>query len=92
MDNPQMFDLMPPLLRNKKDVLFGNMAEIYEFHNKYVLAKFNVLVTLFLQKVIAGWWWRTPLIPALGRQKEMDFFVFQASLVHIVSSRTARAI
>ncbi|XP_040855426.1 proto-oncogene DBL isoform X4 [Ochotona curzoniae] len=33
MDNPEMFDLMPPLLRNKKDVLFGNMAEIYEFHN-----------------------------------------------------------
>ncbi|XP_008582606.1 PREDICTED: proto-oncogene DBL isoform X7 [Galeopterus variegatus] len=33
MDNPEMFDLMPPLLRNKKDILFGNMAEIYEFHN-----------------------------------------------------------
>ncbi|XP_039730721.1 proto-oncogene DBL isoform X1 [Pteropus medius] len=33
MDNPDMFDLMPPLLRNKKDILFGNMAEIYEFHN-----------------------------------------------------------
>nr|KAF6435977.1 MCF.2 cell line derived transforming sequence [Rousettus aegyptiacus] len=33
MDNPDMFDLMPPLLRNKKDILFGNMAEIYEFHS-----------------------------------------------------------
>ncbi|XP_077002940.1 proto-oncogene DBL isoform X2 [Tamandua tetradactyla] len=33
MDNPEMFDLMPPVLRNKKDILFGNMAEIYEFHN-----------------------------------------------------------
>ncbi|XP_054978327.1 proto-oncogene DBL isoform X2 [Sorex araneus] len=33
MDNPAMFGLMPPLLRNKKDILFGNMAEIYEFHN-----------------------------------------------------------
>lgn len=47
MDNPQMFDLMPPLLRNKKDVLFGNMAEIYEFHNKYVIAKLKFLVILF---------------------------------------------
>ncbi|XP_044091289.1 proto-oncogene DBL isoform X3 [Neovison vison] len=37
MDNPEMFDLMPPLLRNKKDVLFGNMAEIYEFHNNIFL-------------------------------------------------------
>ncbi|KAM4818976.1 proto-oncogene DBL isoform 2-T2 [Thomomys bottae] len=33
MDNPDMFPLMPPLLRNTKDILFGNMAEIYEFHN-----------------------------------------------------------
>ncbi|XP_072600733.1 proto-oncogene DBL isoform X6 [Vulpes vulpes] len=37
MDNPEMFDLMPPLLRNKKDILFGNMAEIYEFHNNIFL-------------------------------------------------------
>ncbi|XP_021008672.1 proto-oncogene DBL isoform X2 [Mus caroli] len=39
MDNPQMFDLMPPLLRNKKDVLFGNMAEIYEFHNNIFMSR-----------------------------------------------------
>ncbi|EAW88428.1 MCF.2 cell line derived transforming sequence, isoform CRA_c, partial [Homo sapiens] len=38
MDNPEMFDLMPPLLRNKKDILFGNMAEIYEFHNDIFLS------------------------------------------------------
>ncbi|XP_069318957.1 proto-oncogene DBL isoform X1 [Eulemur rufifrons] len=38
MDNPEMFDLMPPLLRNKKDILFGNMAEIYEFHNSIFMS------------------------------------------------------
>ncbi|XP_023554857.1 proto-oncogene DBL isoform X3 [Octodon degus] len=38
MDNPAMFDLMPPALRNKKDVLFGNMAEIYEFHNNIFMS------------------------------------------------------
>lgn len=38
MDNPDMFDLMPPVLRNKKDVLFGNMAEIYEFHNNIFMS------------------------------------------------------
>ena len=43
MDNPEMFVLMPPLLRSKRDVLFGNMAEIYEFHNKYVIAELNFL-------------------------------------------------
>ncbi|XP_010638813.1 proto-oncogene DBL isoform X3 [Fukomys damarensis] len=38
MDNPKMFDLMPPLLRKKKDVLFGNMAEIYDFHNNIFMS------------------------------------------------------
>ncbi|XP_012881390.1 PREDICTED: proto-oncogene DBL [Dipodomys ordii] len=38
MDNPDMFALMPPLLRNKKDILFGNMAEIYEFHNNIFMS------------------------------------------------------
>jgi hypothetical protein len=33
-------------------------------------------------------WWRKPLIPALGRQRQEDF---KASLVSKVSSRTARA-
>jgi hypothetical protein len=25
---------------------------------------------------IAGWWWRTPLVPALGRQRQADFWVW----------------
>ncbi|XP_042680767.1 proto-oncogene DBL isoform X2 [Centrocercus urophasianus] len=37
MDNPAMVILMPPVLRNRKDVLFGNMPEIYDFHNKIFL-------------------------------------------------------
>uniref|UniRef100_K7G143 MCF.2 cell line derived transforming sequence n=1 Tax=Pelodiscus sinensis TaxID=13735 RepID=K7G143_PELSI len=37
MDNPAMVILMPPALRNRKDVLFGNMPEIYDFHNKIFL-------------------------------------------------------
>lgn len=34
MDNPSMMHLIPVTLQNKKDILFGNMAEIYYFHNK----------------------------------------------------------
>jgi hypothetical protein len=38
----------------------------------------------------AGQWWHTPLIPALGRQKQA-VYELEASLVYRVSSRTARA-
>ena len=31
-------------------------------------------------KVRAGWWWRTPLIPALGRQGQVDLCEFETSL------------
>jgi hypothetical protein len=38
------------------------------------------------------WAWRPlPLIPALGRQRQILIFELEASLVYIVSSRTARA-
>uniref|UniRef100_A0A670KCP5 MCF.2 cell line derived transforming sequence n=1 Tax=Podarcis muralis TaxID=64176 RepID=A0A670KCP5_PODMU len=37
MDNPTMAFLLPPPLQNRKDVLFGNMPEIYDFHNKIFL-------------------------------------------------------
>jgi hypothetical protein len=33
--------------------------------------------------------WCTPLVPALRRQRQMDLCEFKASLVYIVSSRTA---
>jgi hypothetical protein len=35
-------------------------------------------------------WWHTPLIPALGRQRQA-ISEFEASLVYRVSSRIARA-
>ena len=36
----------------------------------------------------AGWWWRTPLIPALGKQRQSDLCEFEASLVYRASFRT----
>ena len=30
---------------------------------------------------MAGWWWHTPLIPALGRQRQVDLSEFEASLL-----------
>ncbi|XP_067569876.1 guanine nucleotide exchange factor DBS isoform X6 [Pseudorca crassidens] len=37
MDNPLMTHLISTGLQNKKDVLFGNMEEIYHFHNRIFL-------------------------------------------------------
>ncbi|GFY44277.1 guanine nucleotide exchange factor DBS [Trichonephila inaurata madagascariensis] len=37
IDNPAMRDLVPSVLFDKKDVLFGNMEDIYVFHNNTFL-------------------------------------------------------
>lgn len=34
LDNTELSPLIPIALENKKDVLFGNLPEIYEFHNR----------------------------------------------------------
>jgi hypothetical protein len=39
---------------------------------------------------VAGQQWSTPLIPAMGRQRQADLCEVQASLVHRACSRTAR--
>jgi hypothetical protein len=41
---------------------------------------------------LARQWWRTPLLPAFGRQRCGWISEFEASLVYRVSSRTAKAI
>lgn len=35
MDNPAVVHLIPAPLQNKKEVLFGNMPEIYHFHKRW---------------------------------------------------------
>eukprot|EP00064_Thunnus_orientalis_P002095 superscaffoldBa00000145_g2102 len=34
MDNPALSGPLPPILRSKRDILFGNMPEIYNFHSR----------------------------------------------------------
>lgn len=35
LDNSELSHLVPLALQNKRDVLFGNLPEIYDFHNRY---------------------------------------------------------
>ncbi|KAK5887729.1 hypothetical protein CesoFtcFv8_016308 [Champsocephalus esox] len=37
MEDPSMSNLLPSALRSQKDVLFGNMPEIYQFHSRIFL-------------------------------------------------------
>uniref|UniRef100_A0A3B4BC35 Mcf.2 cell line derived transforming sequence-like b n=1 Tax=Periophthalmus magnuspinnatus TaxID=409849 RepID=A0A3B4BC35_9GOBI len=37
MENPALSSLLPPTLLSKKDILFGNMSEIYHFHKRTFL-------------------------------------------------------
>uniref|UniRef100_A0A8D3DQB0 MCF.2 cell line derived transforming sequence b n=1 Tax=Scophthalmus maximus TaxID=52904 RepID=A0A8D3DQB0_SCOMX len=37
MEDPSMSHLLPSALRSQKDVLFGNMPEIYQFHSRIFL-------------------------------------------------------
>ncbi|XP_042286553.1 proto-oncogene DBL isoform X2 [Thunnus albacares] len=37
MEDPSMSNLLPPALRSQKDILFGNMPEIYQFHSRIFL-------------------------------------------------------
>ncbi|KFO74950.1 Guanine nucleotide exchange factor DBS, partial [Cuculus canorus] len=39
MDNPNLVHLIPSALQNKKEILFGNLPEIYEFHNRQIFLK-----------------------------------------------------
>ncbi|KAM9358153.1 guanine nucleotide exchange factor DBS [Symphorus nematophorus] len=39
LDNSELSHLIPPSLENKRDVLFGNLPEIYEFHNRTFLGE-----------------------------------------------------
>ncbi|XP_040192174.1 guanine nucleotide exchange factor DBS isoform X6 [Rana temporaria] len=44
MESPLVMHLLSPMLHNKKDVLFGNMEEIYHFHNRIFLRELETYI------------------------------------------------
>jgi hypothetical protein len=44
---------------------------IFEVITRVVFDKYMITGVKII--FVAGWWWRTPLVPALGRQRQADF-------------------
>ncbi len=56
MDNPAMLHLIPAPLQNKKEVLFGNMPEIYHFHRRWSSAIcLSLIISLHLCLIQPQW-------------------------------------
>lgn len=51
MDNPAMAHLIPSNLHSKKDILFGNMPEIYQFHKRYAFKLIDYICWCFTNVV-----------------------------------------
>ncbi|XP_044525501.1 guanine nucleotide exchange factor DBS-like [Gracilinanus agilis] len=49
MDNPDLNHLIPVTLQNKKEILFGNLHEIYEFHKSPSSRELSVAAMLYHQ-------------------------------------------
>ena len=72
------------IFANYWHVLFGGLKSLTDQQLTGVIPDAKTLLHAWLL-------WRTPLIPALGRQRQADS-EFKTSLVYRVSSRTPRAI
>jgi hypothetical protein len=74
----------------KDDTLTDRQTDRQTDTNTHTQLKNLSLYLKKKKKNKAGRWWPTPLITALGRQRQA-ISEFEASLVYKVSSRTARA-
>uniref|UniRef100_A0A3P8UQ71 MCF.2 cell line derived transforming sequence-like 2 n=1 Tax=Cynoglossus semilaevis TaxID=244447 RepID=A0A3P8UQ71_CYNSE len=71
-DNSELSHLTPPSLDNKREVLFGNLPEIYDFHNRCVtflrelencMEKPEMVGTCFLKRVNLQYFTKKTSIP-----------------------------
>lgn len=49
-----------------------------------------VLATLCCKVIACLVWWCTPFVPALGRQKYVEFFELKASLTGVAGAKPAK--
>lgn len=54
-----------------------------DYRRKCAVLEVHPRKDILIEKAsLAGWWWRMPLIPAFGRQRQADLNEFEASLVN----------
>ncbi|XP_069831214.1 probable guanine nucleotide exchange factor MCF2L2 isoform X6 [Dendropsophus ebraccatus] len=94
LENPEMNPLIPVVLQNNKDVLFGNLPEIYEFHKRTFLKELEKCIEdadslgrCFLKRkedlqIYEKYCQNKPRSEALWRQCAESIF-FQASTVEL---------
>jgi hypothetical protein len=46
---------------------------VYIHIHTYIHTFFQIYMFLLFKNILAGQWWHMPLIPALGRQRQVDF-------------------
>uniref|UniRef100_A0A8C4EGC9 MCF.2 cell line derived transforming sequence-like 2 n=1 Tax=Dicentrarchus labrax TaxID=13489 RepID=A0A8C4EGC9_DICLA len=93
LDNSELSHLIPPSLENKRDVLFGNLPEIYEFHNKELencAEKPELVGTCFLKRkeelqVYEKYCQNKPRSEVLWRQSGLCPFLMENKLDHKLS-------
>uniref|UniRef100_A0AAR2IXK5 MCF.2 cell line derived transforming sequence-like 2 n=1 Tax=Pygocentrus nattereri TaxID=42514 RepID=A0AAR2IXK5_PYGNA len=84
LDNSELNHLIPLALENKKDILFGNLAEIYDFHNNCIHLTFTYIEEL---QIYEKYCQNKPRSEALWRQcgDSMFFQECQKQLDHKLS-------
>jgi hypothetical protein len=63
------------VLASTRTLKYGWVCRIEDSFCGFWEIKLRLLNFLKEKKPLARWWWRMPLIPALGRQRQVDFWV-----------------
>ncbi|XP_056592277.1 proto-oncogene DBL isoform X2 [Triplophysa dalaica] len=82
MDNPSLSNILPSVLQNKKEELFGNLPEIYKFHSRIFLQDLENCLEApervgahFLARVYERYCQNKPRSDALWRQCSDSVFI-----------------
>lgn len=70
----------------------GSLRPVWATRDLISRVFFKAIFSFLKKGIKIQVWWHRPLVLALGSQKREDLCGFEASLVYIASSRTARTV